>query len=56
LLKEIMTAIQEHTKLAKVKQLQAFLGVVNFYCSFVPSAAKILQPLAQEQSQSHYIS
>jgi hypothetical protein len=28
-----------------VKQLQGFLGSVNFYCRFLPKAAKILKPL-----------
>jgi hypothetical protein len=31
---------------ATVKQLQAFLGIVNFYRWFVPGAASILLPLA----------
>ena len=28
-----------------VKELQAFLGAINFYRRFIPSAAKILLPL-----------
>jgi hypothetical protein len=40
-----VAAVQNHPKPSAVKQLQAFLGVVNFYCRFVPAAAKILRPL-----------
>ncbi len=40
-----VTALQDHPRPSTVKQLQAFLGVVNFYHYFVPAAAKILQPL-----------
>ena len=28
-----------------IKELQAFLGATNFYCLFIPAAAKILLPL-----------
>jgi ferric iron reductase protein FhuF len=28
-----------------VKQLQHFLGMVNFYCSFLPNCAQVLHPL-----------
>jgi cleavage and polyadenylation specificity factor subunit 1 len=38
-------AILEHPQPVTFKQLQAFLGVVNFYRKFVPAAAKILKPL-----------
>ena len=44
-LQEKVTAVKEHPKPKTVKQLQAFLGVVNFYRRFVPAAAKILRPL-----------
>ena len=30
---------------ASIKELQAFLGVVNFYCRFIPAVTKILPPL-----------
>jgi hypothetical protein len=40
-----VAAVQDHPKTSTVKQLQAFLGVVNFYRRFVPAAAKILRPL-----------
>jgi|LakMenEpi03Aug12_release.lakeMendotaPanAssembly.Ray.scaffolds.fasta_scaffold1094798_1 hypothetical protein len=39
-----VAAIPDHPRHTTVKQLQAFLGVVIFYCRFVP-AAKILQPI-----------
>ena len=28
-----------------IKQLRGFLGMINFYCRFIPNAAKTLQPL-----------
>ena len=39
--------IKEFTRPSTVKGLQEFLGMVNFYRRFVPSAARILQPLYQ---------
>jgi hypothetical protein len=41
-----VAAIQDHLKLATVKQLEAFLGVVYLYCHFVPEVAKLLRLLA----------
>jgi transposase InsO family protein len=38
-------ALQHHPLPGTVKQLQAFLGVVNFYRRFVPAAAHLLRPL-----------
>ncbi len=38
-------AIQEFAPLADIKQLQQFLGLVNFYRRFLPSAARTLKPL-----------
>jgi hypothetical protein len=32
---------------ATVKQLQAFLGIINFYRRFVPAAASVLLPLTE---------
>jgi transposase InsO family protein len=40
-------AILQHPQPTTVKQLQAFLGVVNFYRRFVPAAARILRPLTE---------
>jgi transposase InsO family protein len=40
-----VAAIQRHPQPTTVKELQGFLGVINFYRRFVPSAAKILRPL-----------
>ncbi len=40
-----VAAVQDHPKPSTVRQLQVFLGVVNFYHRFVPAAAKILRPL-----------
>jgi hypothetical protein len=40
-----VAAIQRHPQPTTVKELQGFLGVINFYRRFIPSAAKILRPL-----------
>jgi hypothetical protein len=44
-LPEHMAAITTFPPPATVRQLQAFLGIINFYCRFVPGAASILLPL-----------
>jgi hypothetical protein len=38
-------AIAELPRPATVKQLQAFLGLFNFYHRFIPAAAKVVRPL-----------
>jgi hypothetical protein len=38
-------ALQDHPRPRTVRELQGFLGAVNFYRRFVPAAAKILRPL-----------
>ena len=40
-----IAAIQEFPQPTTIKELQAFLGAVNFYRRFVPAAARILLPL-----------
>jgi transposase InsO family protein len=40
-----VVAILQHPEPHNVQQLQAFLGLVNFYRRFIPAAAKILKPL-----------
>ncbi len=40
-----LDAIQRHLRPTTVKELQGFLGTINFYLRFVPSAARILKPL-----------
>ena len=42
-----VTAIQDFPRptVIKIKELQAFLGVINFYHRFVPAAAQLLHPL-----------
>jgi hypothetical protein len=40
-----VAAILEHPQPTTVKELQGFLGVINFYRRFVPAAARILKPL-----------
>ena len=40
-----VTAIKEFPRPTTIKELQAFLGVINFYHRFVPAAAQLLLPL-----------
>jgi transposase InsO family protein len=40
-----VAAIREFPEPANIEQLQAFLGLYNFYRRFVPAAAKLLKPL-----------
>ncbi len=40
-------AIAEFPRPATVKQLQAFLGLFNFYRRFIPAAAKVILPLTR---------
>ena len=40
-----LAAVRDFPQPNTVKELQAFLGAVNFYLQFIPSAAKILLPL-----------
>ncbi len=40
-------ALQAYPRPSTVKQLQAFLGLVNFYRRFVPAAARLLKPLTK---------
>ncbi len=40
-----VAAIREFKIPADVKALQSFLGLVNFYCQFIPVATRILLPL-----------
>lgn len=43
-----VAAIQDHPQPTTVKELQGFLGVINFYRRFVPAAARILKPLTDQ--------
>ena len=38
-------AIQDYSSPMSLRQLQRFLGLVNFYCRFLPHCAQITQPL-----------
>ena len=40
-----LAAVRDFPHPNTVKELQAFLGAVNFYRHFIPAAAKILLPL-----------
>jgi hypothetical protein len=40
-----VAAILEHPQPTTVKELQGFLGVLNFYIGFVPPTARILKPM-----------
>jgi hypothetical protein len=42
-----LEAIQRHLRPTTVKELQWFLGNINFYRRFVPAAARILKPLTE---------
>ena len=44
-LPEQVSAVADFPQPTTIKELQAFLGVVNFYRRFIPAAAKILLPL-----------
>ncbi len=43
-----VAAIQQHPTPTTMKELQGFLGVINFYRRFVPAAARILKPLTDQ--------
>jgi hypothetical protein len=43
-----VAAIQEFPRPTIIKELQAFMGMVNFYRSFLPSIAHMLRPLRDE--------
>ena len=40
-----VSAIQRHSLPVTVKDMQQFLGMLNFYRKFIPAAAQLLQPL-----------
>jgi hypothetical protein len=40
-----VTAIRDFPRPGAVQQLQAFLGLFNFYRKFVPAAAPVVRPL-----------
>jgi len=44
--KEKLSGVLEWLVLTKVKQVQAFLGFVNFYCRFIENFTKMLKPLS----------
>ena len=41
-----LSGVLEWPVLTKVKQVQAFLGFVNFYCRFIENFAKMSKPLS----------
>jgi hypothetical protein len=47
-----VSAIQELPHPTNIKELQAFLGIVNFYRRFLPSIAGMLRPLTDELRSS----
>ncbi len=49
-------AIQQHSAPTTVKELQGFLGVINFYRCFIPAAARILKPLTNQLKGGQAIS
>ncbi|MFN9910727.1 MAG: hypothetical protein ACK56F_32245, partial [bacterium] len=40
-----VAAVQDCPPPTDIKQLQRFLGLINFYRRFLPAVARILQPL-----------
>ena len=40
-------ALREHSRPTTVKELQQFLGLLNFYRKFIPAAAQLLAPLTE---------
>ena len=47
-LPEQLSTIRDFPQPGTIKELQGFLGAVNFYRRFIPAAAKILLPLTNE--------
>ena len=52
-LPEKVDAIRSFPRPTTVKQLQEYLGMVNFYHRFVPSAAALMQPLYKAIDMKH---
>ena len=52
-LPEKVDAIHSFPRPTTVKQLQEYLGMVNFYHRFVPSAAELMQPLYKAIDMKH---
>ncbi len=46
-------AIAIFPRLVTVRQLQAFLGLFNFYRKFIPAAAKVVVPLTRGPRRDH---
>jgi hypothetical protein len=44
-LRSNVQVVLAHPEPTNIGELQAFLGTVNFYCRFLPAAARILKPL-----------
>jgi transposase InsO family protein len=42
-----VAAIEDYPPPTNIKELQAFLGIINFYRRFVPGAARVLLPLTE---------
>ena len=47
---EKVEAITQFTQPTTVKRLQEFVGIVNFYCRFIPGAAQLMIPLFEALS------
>ena len=47
LLGDHVNAIRSVPQPTTPKELQRFLGMVNFYCRFLPATARTLQPLTE---------
>ena len=42
-----MEALRLHPQPSNIKELQGFLGLLNFYCRFIPKVAQLLAPLTE---------
>ncbi len=53
----IMLPQSNHPPLQDIKQLQRFLGMVNFYCCYLPNCAQVLRPLTDllKGGQKHWM-
>ena len=51
-LQKHMEAVQNFTPPTTIQQLQRFLGLLNFYCRFLPGIAGVLKPLTDSLAGS----
>jgi Reverse transcriptase (RNA-dependent DNA polymerase) len=54
-LQDRVEAVKNFPRPNNVVELQAFLGLLNYYCRFVPTAARMLKPLTDASDQSSVV-